>query len=107
MRFYLLVCQFTLLALAGVFYSNVAKASEGWQMKQLFHPSHASLASEKRGKVIIYSGLTDKVVDKALDENFGRIESMMFTRTVRTDDTGNPLRDPKTGEVLIEEDGCD
>jgi len=96
-----------LLALAGVCYSNVARSSESWQMKRLFHPSHAALASEKRGKVIIYSGLTDKVVKKALDENFGRIESMMFTRTVRTDDTGNPLRDPKTGEVLIEEDGCD
>jgi len=107
MRLQVLVCQFILLALAGVFYSNVAQASESWQMKQLFHPSPASLASEKRGKVIIYSGLTDKVVEKALSENFGRIQSMMFTRTIRTDDTGNPLRDPKTGDVLIEEDGCD
>jgi hypothetical protein len=76
-------------------------------MKQLFHPSLASLAGEKRGKVIIYSGLTDKVVERALDENFDRIQSMMFTRTIRTDDTGIPLRDPETGEVLIEEDGCD
>ena len=107
MKLQVLACQLMLLVLAGVFYSNVAKASESWQMSRLFHPTHAALASEKRGKVIIYSGLTDKVVDKALDENFGRIESMMFTRTVRTDDTGNPLRDPKTGEVLIEEDGCD
>ena len=107
MKIHMLVCQLILLALAGVVYSNAAKSSENWQMIRLLHPSAANLASEKKGKIIIYSGLTDKVVGKALDDNFDRIESMMFTKTIRTDATGIPLRDPETGDVLIEDDGCD
>ncbi len=107
MRSNVYICQLILLALAGVIYSNAAKSSESWQMKRLFHPGHAVLTSEAQGKIIIYSGLTDKVVDKALDENFDRIDSMMFTRTIKTDATGNPLRNSETGEVITEDDGCD
>jgi len=107
MKIHILVCQLILLALAGVVYSNAAKSSGNWQMTRLFHPSEANLASEEKGKIIIYSGLTDKVVARALDANFGRIESMMFTKTIRTGATGIPLRDLETGEILIEDDGCD
>ena len=107
MKLHALVSQLILLALAGVFFSNVAKSSENWQMKRLFHPTHAALASETKGKIIIYSGLTDKVVEKALDENFNRIDAMMFTKTIKTDETGNPLRDSETGELITEDDGCD
>ncbi len=107
MSLQMLVCQLILLVLAGVFYSNEANSSENWQMTRLFHPSEANLASENKGRIIIYSGLTDKTVDKALDENFDRINAMMFTKTIKTDEAGNPLRDPETGEVMTEDDGCD
>ena len=32
---------------------------------------------------------------------------MMFVNTVVTDDNGNPLKDPESGEVVVEHDGCD
>jgi hypothetical protein len=32
---------------------------------------------------------------------------MMFINTVVTDDDGVPMTDPETGELLVENDGCD
>ena len=32
---------------------------------------------------------------------------MMFINTVVTDDDGLPLKDPETGMVVTEKDGCD
>ena len=32
---------------------------------------------------------------------------MMFVNTVVTDDNGVPLTDPETGELVVENDGCD
>jgi hypothetical protein len=32
---------------------------------------------------------------------------MMFVNTVVTDDKGNPAKDPESGEVVTENDGCD
>ena len=56
---------------------------------------------------MIYDGLTDKTVDKALDEHFERIAAMMFTRVVVTDDSSAAMRDELTGEIIIEDEGCD
>jgi len=96
-----------LLSLASASYANEFDTAGGWQMIRLFHPTQADLVSEKKGKIIIYDGLTDKTVDRALDEHFDRIGALMFIRTVVTDDTGKPLQDPETGELVTEEDGCD
>jgi len=82
-------------------------SADSWQMKRLFQPSHADLRSEARGRVMIYDGLTDKAVARALHEQFDRVDSMMFTRIVVTDDDGAPRRDPDSGAVLHEDDGCD
>jgi hypothetical protein len=78
-----------------------------WQMSRLYHPTQADLRSESQGRVMIYSGLTDRDVEKAMDENFGRIEHMMFTRTIVTDAAGAPRRDATTDAVIVEDDGCD
>jgi hypothetical protein len=78
-----------------------------WQMSRLYHPTQADRHSERKGKVMIYSGLKDKEVEMAMDENFDRIENMMFTRTVITDVVGEPRRDAGTDAILVEDDGCD
>ena len=42
----------------------------------------------------------------ALDEQFDRIEYMMFTGTIVTDASGAVLTDPETGEIRVENDAC-
>jgi len=85
---------------------QVAMAMEQWQYNRLFNPSPAAREAEKRGDVVIYDGLTDVTVNKALDQNFDRIQNMMFTRTVVTDENGEPKIDPDTGNKVVEDDGC-
>ena len=85
---------------------SIETAMMDWQIKQLFQPGKYRDSLEKQGRVFIYAGLKSSDVMRVLDEHFDRIQSMMFTGTVVTDDAGTPLRDPKTGNVVVEEDGC-
>ena len=85
---------------------DVAMAVQEWQYNRLFNPSPANLEAERRGTVFIYDGLTDVTVKHALDQHFDRIQNMMFTRTVITDENGDPQLDPVTGNELVEDDGC-
>ena len=80
---------------------------ENWQTRMLFTPSEQQLAIESKGRVMIYDGMRSADVEKALDETFDRIDSMMFVNTVVTDAEGVPVHDPETGQLLVEEDGCD
>jgi hypothetical protein len=78
-----------------------------WQMVRLFEPTQADLHAEAKGRVMIYDGLTDRDVERAFDEQFDRLEHMMFIRVVVTDDSGKARRSG-TGEVVTEsDDGCD
>ena len=77
-----------------------------WYLKQLFNPSQAQLVEESKGKVIIYSGLKDTQVVRAMNEQFNRIENMMFYGTLVTDSDGEIKKDEETGEVVVEDDGC-
>jgi hypothetical protein len=80
--------------------------SQDWQHKMLFHPSEQNKQREDSGFVMIYDGMTDKTVDRALDEHFDRMSSMMFIRTVVTDPAGEPLIDEETGSKIAEDDDC-
>ena len=86
---------------------EVAMAIDNWQNNRLFSPSPANLKAEAQGAVFIYDGLTDVTVKQAIDQHFDRMQNMMFTRTVITDENGDPLIDPITGDKLIENDGCE
>ena len=62
-------------------------ASDRYQHEMLLNPSAEMLAAESRGYIMIYDGLENRVVERALTEQFDRIENMMFvgTRYVQQD----------------------
>ncbi len=82
------------------------QALHDWLLKRLMQPSPHELEQERKGKVYIYDGLSEREVDSALDQGFGRIQAMMFVGTVKTDTSGQPLRDAATGKVIEESRGC-
>ena len=78
--------------------SGAGIAADEYQYRVLFSPSKDNLEWEAPGRVMIYDGLENSAVVRAMDEQFGRIENMMFVRTVYTQEDG---------EIEVEEDGCD
>jgi fructose-bisphosphate aldolase class 1 len=81
------------------------EANNKWQVARLFEPTSSERNLEDKGYIMIYDNLPDTTVDKALDNNFDRIENMMFTRVVVTDEEGLPALD-ESGEIVKEDDGC-
>ena len=77
---------------------TTADAEDSFQDNVLFNPSNSQLRAEARGRVMIYDRLDNAVVERAMDEQFGRIEHMMFVRT------RHPQPD---SEVIYEDDDCD
>ena len=82
----------------GIWAFSSAEAVDEYQHKMLFSPSSSVLAAEARGRVMIYDGLRYATVTRAMDEQFDRIENMMFVGTVI---------EQEDGKLEVEEDGCD
>lgn len=84
---------------------DLFKAIENWQNNRLFAPTPDQRAQEQKGAVVIYDGLTDTQVEKAINHNFDRIQNMMFTRIVLTGKNGKP-RHTADGQLVTADDGC-
>lgn len=67
-----------------------ASTQDSYQERVLFSPSPEILQAEAGGRIMIYDGLRNETVEKALDHQFGRIENMMFVRTVYVHEDGEP-----------------
>jgi hypothetical protein len=76
------------------------------ELRRLFEPSAAEQQDEARGRVYIYDGLRDTDIERAMDQEFARIESMMFIRVKLTDEQGEVRKDPETGAELVVDDDC-
>jgi hypothetical protein len=82
-------------------------SADEWQERMLFNPTASQLEMERtRDRITIYEGMKDTQVARAMDEQFERIEHMMFVRTIVTDENGAVKTDPDSGEVNEEDDGC-
>jgi len=66
-----------------------AFAEPGWQEQRLLNPSASQLTVERLGRVVIYDGLDERLVDRALDDHFGRVEHMMFVGVRHTEPDGD------------------
>ena len=75
-----------------------AQANDSYQHKMLFTPNSGMVKAENHGRVMIYDGIKNDVVDVALNEQFDRIENMMFVRVVHVQEDG---------EEIADEDDCD
>jgi hypothetical protein len=93
----------TLMATVGV--ASAADVSE-IEKRRLFQPTQAELQEEAAGRIYIYDGLTHADIERAMDEEFHRVESMMFIRVKKTDERGKVVKNPETGDALVEDDGC-
>jgi leucyl aminopeptidase (aminopeptidase T) len=102
----------TLLAAVGVtatlFGSSLAAAADvsKIELRRLLDPTEAELAAEAEGRIYIYDGLTDRDIQEAMNEEFERVENMMFIRTRKTNADGELKRNEDTGEVEVADDGC-
>ena len=68
-------------------------AAADWQAQRLLAPSGPQLSTEQRGRVVIYDGLDETLVDRALDTQFARVENMMFVRVRHTEPDGDSWTD--------------
>jgi hypothetical protein len=75
--------------------AQAAGIANSWQLNQLHSPSEGLARAEGRGRVTIYDGVRDQEINRAMDEQFDRIDNMMFIRT--------PEETP-TGEVVYQDD---
>ena len=95
-----------LLFLSGVLLTQTASAikaaeyvgSEEWQQRRLFTPTPSELQQETSGRIFIYDGLMEADLERALDEQFQRVESMMFIRTKK--------QLPEGDVVAYDDDDC-
>ena len=90
------ICMTTLL-LAGSAQALAGEAGD-YQLQRLLSPTPEQEKAERAGKVMIYDSLTQAQVNRAMDNQFPRIGSMMFVRTRYIDESGNEA---------VEEDDCD
>ncbi len=84
----------SLLGTSAVF----AAENEDWQLAMLFDPPAAQLKVEESGRVFIYDGIKSTDVQRVMDSQFHRLDSMMFVRTQYVS---------AAGDVESENDDCD
>ncbi len=75
-----------------------ALATDSFYQKTLFEPSDSILKAESRGRIMIYDSMDSETVDRAMDEQFDRIDNMMFVRTHYIQ---------ASGDHYVDDDGCD
>jgi hypothetical protein len=94
------------LVAMSIYAGDVRAEQSDWYRLQLFEPSKTQLALEEDGQVMTYDSLRDIDLLRVLDEQFDRVESIMFTGTVVSNKKGGQVGNEETGEIPVENDDC-
>lgn len=89
--------------IVGVTNLYAGQDHEEWQVQRLLQPTAQQRASEQQGHVFIYDKLNERVIDRAMDKNFERIDSMMFINVQKKKDNSNSPTDVNTHD---DDDDC-
>ena len=80
----MLMCLYGLINLTAAAETVYSQIDE----KLLVEPEPLQIKKEATGQVIIYDRVREETIDSALDNNFNRIEHMMFINTIKENDKG-------------------
>jgi hypothetical protein len=76
------------------------------ELRRLFDPTPAELRAEQAAGIYIYDGLRDTDIEHAMQEEFDRVESMMFIRVKRPIPQGKSNEKPDNDVVYVQDDDC-
>ena len=76
------------------------------ELRRLLQPTPTELRAERSGRVYIYDGLRDMDIERALDLEFDRVDSMMFIRVKITQSPEKAKKEFDTGVAYVQDDGC-
>ena len=78
------------------------------ELRRLFEPTPAELRQEQSGRVYIYDGLKEADIDRAMREQFQRVDSMMFIRVKPASAPREPDQPntPVPATTYYQDDGC-
>lgn len=88
------------------------QAIQEWQLRMLLEPTPTQLEMEQRKQtVFIYSRMKDSDISRAMEEQFGRVQHMMFVNTLVTKEPKAAPQKSADGEssepvVVEDDDGC-
>jgi hypothetical protein len=83
-----------------------AKDLRDIELRRLFEPTSAEVRAEQEGRIYIYEGLKETDIVRAMQEQFQRLDSMMF---IRVQPTPTPVQKDKGSDsapVYYQNDGC-
>ena len=96
------------MAIGIVFLCATAQAKDlrDIELRRLLEPTPAEVRQEHEDRVYIYDGLKEADIDRAMREQFPRVDSMMFIRVKPT--PAPPQADPSDAPppAYYQDDGC-
>jgi hypothetical protein len=78
------------------------------ELRRLFEPTPAELGAERAGRIYIYDGLREADIERAMEDEFDRVESMMFIRVKRAvpHSQAKENHQSDTKVTYVEDDDC-
>ena len=83
-----------------------AKDLRDIELRRLFEPTPSELRAERAGRIYIYEGLKEDDIVRAMQEQFDRVNSMMFIRVQPTPVARDPGQGGESTQVSYQDDGC-